>query len=397
MKPYLSLVIPAYNNSSNLPSCINSIRSQSFEDWEAIVVVDGSPDDSAEIVMHYSASDARIRLVNKASNEGTHRARMSGVEAAWGDYLLFLDADDELASGGLNELVQLARREPEADVIHFGMEQLDAGVSPEMFEGFLASCNRQFPTLRGPAISESSFVFSRGPAQDWRVLQRLFKTSLVKEAFSCMTRDRLGRGQDAYEWLVISSLAELETFHNETVAYRYFFGRGITNTAAMDAKKFGRLAEAYAAIGRAANEWSHSCHARDVSCCSTGLFNRLCELLFGDWSDRVCEEEKPAALSAAAEALGREVVAAELMRLARDNAYEHWVARDAYVDDGTYIRLFEAAVKCLGGGVQTERYRFFRDAAAGHIDDLRNRSASKRSSDPIARAERLIKRLFGNV
>lgn len=395
--PHLSIVIPAYDNASNLPACLDSVLSQDYEDWEAIVVVDGSPDNSAEIVRRYVEIDARVQLVNKTSNEGTHRARMSGVEAARGDYLLFLDADDELAPGGLDSLARLARQEPEADVIHFGMEQLDAGVSPEMFEGFLASCNRRFPTLRGSAIAESSFVFSAGPTQDWRVLQRLFKTSLVKEAFSHMTRERLGRGQDAYEWLVISSLANEEVFHNESVVYRYFFGRGITNTSEMSAGKFGRLAEAYAAIGRASGEWARSCASADVASCSEGLFNRLCELLFADWVDRVPDAEKVEALCVAAGALGGSAVAAELMRLARDDAYEHWTAGDVYTDDGTYVRLFEEAERFLKGDEATERYRLFRDAAAGHIADLRNRSASKWGSDLLARAGAFVSRRFGKV
>lgn len=395
--PHLSIAIPAYDNASNLPACLDSILSQGYEDWEAIVVVDGSPDNSAEIVRRYAEGDARVRLVNKASNEGTHRARMSGVEAARGDYLLFLDADDELAPDALGSLARLARQEPEADVIHFGMEQLDAGVSPEMLEGFLESCNRQFPTLKGSAIAESSFVFSGGPTQDWRVLQRLFKTSLVKEAFSHMTSERLGRGQDAYEWLVIASLADEEVFHNESVVYRYFFGRGITNTSEMGAGKFGKLAEAYAAIGRASGEWALSCASADVASCSEGLFNRLCELLFGDWVERVPDAEKAEALRVATEALGGSAVAAELMRLARDDAYKHWTAGDVYTEDGAYVLLFEAAEKCLGGGDATERYRIFRDAAAGHIADLRDRSASKRGSNLLSRAGAFVRRRFGKV
>lgn len=79
-----------------------------------------------------------------------------------------------------------------------------------------------------------------------------------------MTSERLGRGQDAYEWLVIASLADEEVFHNESVAYRYFFGRGITNTSEMGAGKFGKLAEAYAMIGCAAGKQARSLVSADA-------------------------------------------------------------------------------------------------------------------------------------
>lgn len=393
----LSIVIPAYNNAQNLSACLDSILAQGFGDWEAIVVVDGSPDDSADIVDRYAKNDSRIRLLNKSVNEGTHRARMSGVEAARGDYLVFLDADDELAPQALNRLMEIAGQEPSADVIHFGMEQLDAGVSPEMFAGFLADCNRLFPTLGGFSIAESSFVFGSGPTQDWRVLQRLFKMSLAKDAFSRMTRDRLGRGQDAYEWLVVSSLAQEESFHNEVIAYRYFFGRGITNTSSMSVGKFTQLARAYASIGEAAAAWAQELDSAEVSRCAEGLFNRLCELLFGDWVERISDNEKDEALSAGAEAIGNSAAAAELMRLARDDAYAHWVAGDAFDPDGCYVRLFALGEGLVVNGDSTERYRLFHDAAAGHISDLRNRSASAPRVGIVSRLGRRIRRRFDKV
>lgn len=395
--PRVSIVVPAYDNADNIPACLDSVGAQTYKDWEVVVVVDGSPDNSAEIVTQYCAKDSRVRLVNKPRNEGTHRARMSGVEAARGDYLLFLDADDELAPQGLQALVAIAQNEPSADVIHFGMEQLNAGVSPEMYAGFLASCNQQFPALTGLSIAESSFIFKDGPTQDWRVLQRLYKASLVKKAFSLMTKERLGRGQDAYEWLVISSLASQETFHNELIAYRYFFGRGITNISKMSSEKFGNLSQSYAHIINEASDWARRSKFPETDSCVRGLANRLCELLFGDWQDRVPDDEKDEALSLAASSIGGMAAAAELMRLSRDDAYAHWDTGDSFDPDARYMRLFELGERYADEQEPSERYTTFHDAAARHIADLKGRSQFEGRLGAVDRVRRYLRRRFGKV
>lgn len=390
--PNISIVIPAYDNVVNLPACLDSVLGQGYQDWEAIVVVDGSPDGSAEIVRRYAKKDRRIVLVDKVDNEGTHRARMSGVEAASGNYLLFLDADDELAPCGLERLARLADEEPLTEVIHFGMEQLDAGVSREMYEGFLENCNRHFPDLAGVDIAKSSFVFGDEPVQDWRVLQRLYKGELVKKAFDAMTRDRLGRGQDAYEWLVIASLAKRESFHNDVIAYRYYFGRGITNTTAMSSEKFGKLSQTYAETMEAARKWAGKSGLPQVALCAEGLSSRLCELLFGDWLERVPDNEKETALSQAASSIGGVAVAAELMRLSRDEAYAHWDAGDIYDPSARYVRLFDLGERFAAGREPSGRYIAFRDAARGHIADLQGRSRRTTWLDAVRRAKCFFRR-----
>lgn len=395
--PFISIVIPAYDNAANLPACLNSVLAQDYHDWEAIVVVDGSPDNSVEITAQYAKEDSRICLINKVTNEGTHRARMSGVESASGDYLLFLDADDELAPYGLGKLARLAEVEPSVDVIHFGMEQLDAGVSSEMYEGFLASCNRQFPVLFGEEIAKSSFVFDDRPTQDWRVLQRLYRTKLIKKAFCFMTKDRLGRGQDAYEWLVISSLASSESFHNDVLAYRYYFGRGITNTMKMSSEEFEKLAKAYSCLIEAAKNWTESSGLSHLDSCSGGLAGRLCELLFADWEDRVPDDEKDKALSCAALSMGRMSVAAELMRLSRDDAYAHWDAGDGFDSDARYMHLFRLGEQYSRGEDPSDRYRAFCSAATRHISDLQGRNCLTGQLNAVRRITCFLKRRFGKV
>lgn len=89
----ISVIIPVYNSTKYIVRCIDSLKAQTFGDWEAICVDDGSTDGSAEILDKLSAADHRIRVVHKA-NEGVSVARNMGVSLADGQYIGFIDSDD---------------------------------------------------------------------------------------------------------------------------------------------------------------------------------------------------------------------------------------------------------------------------------------------------------------
>ena len=89
----ISIIIPVYNAERYLHQCIESVIAQTFEDWEAILVNDGSKDDSLAICQEYAAKDKRIKVIDK-SNGGPSSARNKGLENAQGEYIYFMDADD---------------------------------------------------------------------------------------------------------------------------------------------------------------------------------------------------------------------------------------------------------------------------------------------------------------
>jgi glycosyltransferase involved in cell wall biosynthesis len=92
MEPKVTVVIPAYNASRYITACVSSVIEQTFTDWEAIVINDGSKDNTAEIVTGM-LSDKRIKLINQ-KNSGVSAARNAGIKAATGKFIAFLDADD---------------------------------------------------------------------------------------------------------------------------------------------------------------------------------------------------------------------------------------------------------------------------------------------------------------
>lgn len=100
-----SIIIPIYNVEQYLCDCLDSVLNQSFSDWEAICVNDGSTDGSAAILEEYVVKDKHFKIVTQP-NGGLSSARNRGMEMAKGDYIVFLDSDDWLELGALETLAK---------------------------------------------------------------------------------------------------------------------------------------------------------------------------------------------------------------------------------------------------------------------------------------------------
>lgn len=97
--------MPCYNAGRFIERTIKSVLNQTYNDWELLVIDDGSTDNSVEIVSRLKKDDCRIRLI-KQPNAGACRARNNGIEQAKGEYIKFLDADDILVPKALSEQIQ---------------------------------------------------------------------------------------------------------------------------------------------------------------------------------------------------------------------------------------------------------------------------------------------------
>ena len=93
-RPLLSVIVPVFKTEAWLRRCLDSLVRQSLQEIEIICVDDASPDGCAGILAEYAAGDARVRVITHAKNEGLFRARLSGIRAARGEYIAFVDSDD---------------------------------------------------------------------------------------------------------------------------------------------------------------------------------------------------------------------------------------------------------------------------------------------------------------
>ncbi len=122
MSHKITIIIPIYNVEKYLPRCLDSVLNQTFYDWSAILVDDGSPDDSGKIADKYAAHDDRFIVVHK-KNAGVSAARNTALDMADGEYIMFLDADDCIHPQTMEILYKIARRE-DVDVVAFEYDRV---------------------------------------------------------------------------------------------------------------------------------------------------------------------------------------------------------------------------------------------------------------------------------
>ena len=125
MQPLVSIVIPTFNSSVYLKATLDSVLSQTYTNWECILVDDGSVDLTEAISVNYHEKDNRFRRYKRPVDlpKGPSSARNYGVTKANGDYLIFLDADDLLATSCLENRVAQIQQHQECDFLVFQMQR----------------------------------------------------------------------------------------------------------------------------------------------------------------------------------------------------------------------------------------------------------------------------------
>ena len=109
--PEVSIIIPVYNRSHTIARAIDSVLSQTYQNYEVLLVDDGSKDDSRKVILSYS--DPRIKLFEHVENRGAAAARNTGIRQAQGKYIAFLDSDDEWLPAKLDEQIACLNSAPE--------------------------------------------------------------------------------------------------------------------------------------------------------------------------------------------------------------------------------------------------------------------------------------------
>ena len=114
----ISIIVPVYNTENFLEKCLNSIIDQTFTNWQAICINDGSSDSSLKILQHYAQKDKRFVIINQENN-GVSAARNVGLKAATGKYIMYLDSDDIIHPNCM-EIALKTITDTQTDVCDFG-------------------------------------------------------------------------------------------------------------------------------------------------------------------------------------------------------------------------------------------------------------------------------------
>lgn len=163
-----SIIIPAYNAAAYLQPCLDSIFSQEYDDFEVIVIDDGSTDSTAALLGHYP----RVKVIHQ-ENTGMATARNRGIDEAKGEYILFVDSDDLLTEGAL---ATLASELNDEDIIGFNARKLHETTGEYSYH----------PTISEPESSDGWTYFCRHRLQPTDIhfvciWQRAYRRQFLKD------------------------------------------------------------------------------------------------------------------------------------------------------------------------------------------------------------------------
>ena len=206
--PQVSVVIPAYNRAYIVGRAIRSVVAQTFREWELIVVDDGSVDDTQHIAKAFG--EPRIRYLRHARRRGPSAARNTGIHAARGAYVSFLDSDDEWFEGKLASEVALFESAGErVGLVYTGkmlvdeherlhmvrMPRVEGRVHGELLEwDFIGSCSR-VSVRKSVLDSVGGFDETLDLCEDWDLWLRVAKVTQVGCVRETLVKRHLGSDQ----------------------------------------------------------------------------------------------------------------------------------------------------------------------------------------------------------
>lgn len=225
----VTIIIPAYNCQAYIAAAISSCLLQDYDNLEIIVVNDGSTDDTANAIAPF-LSDSRVILIDQ-ENKGVSASRNLGIERASGDYITFLDADDELGCNTISKNIELLRSNPENVWLLFPIQRIDKNgnatddISSDLLpsfkydktdviaaqEAFEHMNSRTLPTCACGAIYKRDFLdirFREGRFEDTIMVMELLRKRqniMISPYGSYIYYDRsesfINREWDAEKWI----------------------------------------------------------------------------------------------------------------------------------------------------------------------------------------------------
>lgn len=163
----VSIIIPVYNSSSTVAETLDSILSQTYVDWEAICVDDGSTDNSVKIIMEYCARDSRFSIIQrKTQKKGASVCRNIGGNVAKGKYMIFLDSDDVLAPWCIEQRLKIIK-DSEYDIAIFPI-------------GYFSNNPKEYTLTRNLYSKNHLCRFISG-SPTWQTMQPIYNALVFKE------------------------------------------------------------------------------------------------------------------------------------------------------------------------------------------------------------------------
>ena len=173
--PAISVIVPIYNGEKFIHRCVNSILNQTFEDFELILVDDGSTDSCPQICDEYAAKDSRVIVIH-CENQGVSIARNVGLAAANGDYVAFCDGDDSFKRTLLERTYKTAIEE-HSDIVSYNLERLSEKDMPQEKE----SGDPDIIDLTKENIFDFLYKVVTWQTKGWQACRSIFKRRIIED------------------------------------------------------------------------------------------------------------------------------------------------------------------------------------------------------------------------
>ncbi len=218
--PELTIIVPIYNGEEYLKRCVDSILSQTYTDFELILVDDGSTDSSLSICERYAETDSRV-VVHHKENGGLVAARKSGLSLAKGEYIGFVDCDDYIESDMYENLMSVAKKDC-ADIVTSGIiiDHITHSKSEKnnISQGFYDSQKLQNEVIPKMLISSGFVKYGLIPG----VVVKVIRRSVLEKALPNVYND-ITIGEDvaitAYSIINCSSLSVIDSASYHYIQY----------------------------------------------------------------------------------------------------------------------------------------------------------------------------------
>jgi len=129
----VSIILPVYNRQAYIQRAIDSVINQSYKEWELITIDDGSEDASASVLQSYTAQSPRIRTIYQ-THQSLSAARNNGIKNSKGDFITFLDSDDEYKEDHLKLRIKFLNQNPDIDFLHGGVQIIGDEFVPDKYD-----------------------------------------------------------------------------------------------------------------------------------------------------------------------------------------------------------------------------------------------------------------------
>lgn len=207
----ISVIIPAYNAGAFIEGCINSVLNQTYQDFEIIVVNDGSTDNTLEILNRLAERDKRIKVISQ-QNGGVSAARNTALKYASGEFITYVDADDSVPNDGFENMMSLMN--DDVDMVVCSHNEVRIGMKPH---------------LEAPAIyngpEEITEGFKEYDSVVWWPWGKLLRRRIISDN-NLQYDTNITFGEDHIFNLLFAKYIKGKVIVSEKIAYNYHYIRG---------------------------------------------------------------------------------------------------------------------------------------------------------------------------